>query len=114
MGPDSEHIDKIFKMALEHEKCEWIKDEIFVQLMKQTNVCTDQTFKHLTRGWKLLSICCSFFGPSPHLLPYLTSYLQTNEGAQFALDALHKSVRFGHRDLTLQDAEIRMQPIKMY
>ena len=50
-----------------------LRDEIFVQLCKQT---TDNPKKDsLRRGWELMAICLAFFPPSATFAPFLQGYI---------------------------------------
>ncbi len=53
-----------------------LKDEILVQLCKQTtdNADTGQR-ESLRRGWELMAICLAFFSPSPAFTPPLAAYI---------------------------------------
>ena len=51
-----------------------VRDEIFAQLMKQTNQNPDRNFN--IRGWKLFAILLGVFPPSARMSTYLKAYLQ--------------------------------------
>jgi hypothetical protein len=51
-----------------------LRDELFFQLLKQTNLNTNIT--SLKNGWELIAICLSFFPPSQKLYPYFYEYIQ--------------------------------------
>lgn len=53
-----------------------LRDELFVQLCKQTTENANNTRESLRRGWELLAICLAFFPPSPSFAPALQSYIQ--------------------------------------
>ena len=61
---DSGHIDKLLRFAL--KSCQDIRDEIYLQLIKQTNA--NPSNESLIKGWKLILICCSIFPPSSFIL----------------------------------------------
>ena len=62
-----------------------IRDEIYVQLCKQT---TDNPKKEsLRRGWELTAICLSFFPPSPTFASCLHAYISKHRDP--ALDEYH-------------------------
>ncbi len=52
------------------------RDEIFVQLCKQTTDNSNSARESLRRGWELMAICLSFFPPSPRFAPALQAYIQ--------------------------------------
>ncbi len=52
------------------------RDEIFVQLCKQTTDNSNSARESLRRGWELMAICLSFFPPSHRFAPALHAYVQ--------------------------------------
>ena len=51
-----------------------LRDELFFQLIKQTNLNTNE--QSLKNGWELIAISLSFFPPSQKLYPYFYEYIQ--------------------------------------
>ena len=50
-----------------------LRDEIYVQLCKQTN--GNPMTESLRRGWELMTMCLSFFPPTPEFAPVLQNYI---------------------------------------
>lgn len=59
----------LFEEAIDHPQ---LRDEIYVQLMKQTNENPNQA--HNVKGWELLAICARIFLPTEKLSPYLMAH----------------------------------------
>jgi hypothetical protein len=55
--------------------------------MLQNNICSDSN----RRGWELLAISLSFFGPSSQLLAYLSTHIQRNSDPVLDTDGVHIS-----------------------
>ncbi len=50
-----------------------LRDELFVQLIKQTNENPNETSK--IRGWQLIACCCNVYKPSEELFPAFYRYV---------------------------------------
>ncbi|XP_074073046.1 unconventional myosin-VIIa isoform X2 [Macrotis lagotis] len=91
----NELTDQIFEGAL---KAEPLKDEIYVQILKQL---TDNHIRYSEeRGWELLWLCTGLFPPSNILLPHVQRFLQSRKHCQLAMDCmqrLQKALRNGSR-----------------
>jgi myosin XV len=106
LAKNQKEVDCIYFLlqALHHhsELC----DEIYCQLMKQTT--SNKSTKHdsCAKGWRLLTIICTYFKASDRLKPYLFKYLEShtydlkrpyNSIAQIALTSLRKTYKYGGR-----------------
>ncbi|XP_018589777.2 pleckstrin homology domain-containing family H member 1 isoform X2 [Scleropages formosus] len=82
-----------------------LQNEIYCQLMKQTNGRTPHNYS-LTQCWQLLSVCIALFLPQHHFLWYLRQYLQrhadprTEVGkyAAYCQRSLERTLRSGERE----------------
>lgn len=98
----TEYVKKLTHLAVESTAD--VQDEIYCQLMKQTNA--NPTPSSLLRGWKLMAICCGIFPPTLGLIKYLAAYLysaslQGNDiggWATYALQRLDKTWVCGRRE----------------
>ena len=52
------------------------RDEVYVQLCKQTTDNSNSARESLRRGWELMAVCLSFFPPSAKLEPAMQAYIQ--------------------------------------
>jgi myosin-7 len=83
---------------------EELRDEIFCQMVKQTN--NNPSTESCTKGWQLMLIALAAFPPSaelqPHLMAYCVENLNSPQGnvpklAELALHKIQKIVRLGPR-----------------
>ncbi|XP_038617745.1 unconventional myosin-VIIa [Tachyglossus aculeatus] len=91
----NELTDQIFEGAL---KAEPLKDEIYVQILKQL---TDNHIRYSEdKGWELLWLCTGLFPPSNVLLPHVQRFLQSQRHQPLSTDCLQrlqKALRNGSR-----------------
>uniref|UniRef100_A0A6I8P3Z2 Myosin VIIA n=1 Tax=Ornithorhynchus anatinus TaxID=9258 RepID=A0A6I8P3Z2_ORNAN len=91
----NELTDQIFEGAL---KAEPLKDEIYVQILKQL---TDNHIRYSEdKGWELLWLCTGLFPPSNVLLPHVQRFLQSHRHQPLSTDCLQrlqKALRNGSR-----------------
>jgi len=87
-------IQSVVAYCLEREE---LRNEIFCQLMRQTNNNPD--IDDQLRGWHILCVCCVSFPPGRKLFDYLKAYIMVNQRdsvvgpyADWALQAL-KTIR---------------------
>jgi len=93
---------------------EEMRDEVFCQLVKQTNNNPDTTSTE--RGWELMAICAGLFPPSSKLEKYLLSYVRrgtmstlspkVTKMAEYVMLRLQKSIELGPRKEIPTDMEI--------
>jgi hypothetical protein len=89
-----------------------LRDEIFVQLCKQTT--KNPKVEIAVRGWELMALSCGAFLPTKGFLRYLCAYIQSNisgEGdigrfASFCLKRLTKTLTVGTRRFPPSTTEI--------
>eukprot|EP00049_Salpingoeca_infusionum_P014556 m.275108 g.275108 ORF g.275108 m.275108 type:complete len:2303 (+) comp15693_c0_seq2:157-7065(+) len=68
-----------------------IQDEILCQLVNQTWLNPNEV--NAERGWYLLSMCLSCFGPSEQLYPYLLCYISQHGYEEYKAFCQHKLLR---------------------
>ncbi|KAM9708121.1 pleckstrin homology domain-containing family H member 1 [Menidia menidia] len=88
-----------------------LQNEIYCQLIKQTNRRTPQNYP-ITQCWQLLSLCVALFLPQQHFLWYLRQYLQHNADPRTEVG---KYAIYCQRSLerTLQNGEREAKPSRM-
>ena len=96
-----------------------LKDEIYLQLIKQTT--NNPNNASLIAGWELILLCCNTFKPSDEFTPYLTNYIVSNINqstvklyAESAIKALNQIVKDDYRVRELPfpiDSIINLKPI---
>ncbi|XP_019421437.1 PREDICTED: kinesin-like calmodulin-binding protein homolog isoform X2 [Lupinus angustifolius] len=98
-----ELVGKLYKQSL---KCSELRDELFVQISKQTRNNPER--ECLIKAWELLYLCASCMPPSKDIGAYLSEYVhnvahavttdpEIRALALNALNALKRSVKAGHR-----------------
>ncbi|XP_031488283.1 kinesin-like protein KIN-14I isoform X2 [Nymphaea colorata] len=103
MDEKNELIGKLYKQSLKRSE---LRDELFVQLLKQTRNNQDQHC--LTRAWELMYLCTSAMPPSKDIGGYLSEYVhnvayggniddKVQNLALNTLNALKRSVKAGPR-----------------
>ncbi len=107
--------DKIVNVLLPRGlKVPQLRDEIYCQLMKQTNHHPKP--KHALKGWELCCMCCSLFTPSPDLREYVVSYIQScialkdpdlSPKASYALKRLARTYMIGGRRYPASTIELK-------
>jgi len=92
-------VQNIIKHGMQHEE---LRDEIYAQLVKQSNVLDRKKVKDadaVTKcAWELLAVSVVSFPPSPELLPFLVNFFQvskTNLFAKFCLKRLKRGFYAG-------------------
>ena len=66
-----------FLLQVLHHQRELI-DEIYCQLIKQLTNNKSVKLDSCLRGWRLMSLICTYYKPSDLLKPYLIKYLENN------------------------------------
>ncbi|XP_064594768.1 unconventional myosin-XV-like isoform X2 [Liolophura sinensis] len=93
-----------------------LRDEVYVQLCKQTTNNKSIRPKSCVRGWRLFSIIAAFFDCSEVLRPYLFKYLETTASdtartysgaASQCLQNLRKTFKYGGRKNVPTKEELR-------
>ncbi|XP_014662734.1 PREDICTED: unconventional myosin-VIIa-like [Priapulus caudatus] len=97
---DNAVVRHIVARCIENEA---LRDEVYCQLMRQTNGCPSQDA--LLRGWEMMTFCASCFSPSKSLSKYLISYLKKHCN----VEALSKYAKTSLRHLRVA----RITPRKM-
>lgn len=81
-------------------------DEVYCQLVKQTTNNKSMKSDSGSKGWRLVSILCSYFKPTDLFKPYLFKYIESsaydakrphNTLAQYSLTSLRKTFTYGGR-----------------
>ncbi|KAL6041503.1 TRAFAC class myosin-kinesin ATPase superfamily [Balamuthia mandrillaris] len=67
-----------------------LRDEIYCQLMKQ--ICENPTTEGPVRGWELLAIISGLFLPSRTLLPYLFSFVHSQDGDTSGEESIQRDI----------------------
>ncbi|KAJ8437962.1 hypothetical protein Cgig2_033695 [Carnegiea gigantea] len=107
-----ELVGKLYKHTLKRVE---LRDELFVQISKQTRNNPDRQF--LIKAWELMYLCASSMPPSKDIGGYLSEYLHNVAYgvnvdpdiqllAQNSLDALKRSIKAGPRQTTPGREEI--------
>jgi len=116
---EAAHIARILAVALRPETEQAVRDEIYCQIIKETNYRDPSHRDNAQRAWRVMAVCCSTFRPSPHFARYLASFLfrraldvtfstaTTREYAMFSLHALDETMANGPRKWPPSEAEIR-------
>ncbi|CAH1793641.1 unnamed protein product [Owenia fusiformis] len=83
-----------------------LRDEVYVQLCKQTTSNRSTKPFSCQRGWRLMSIMCAYYNTSDILRPYLMTYLENaayNSSRQYhglasvCLQNIRKTLKYGGR-----------------
>eukprot|EP01099_Mayorella_cantabrigiensis_P000735 TRINITY_DN1324_c0_g3_i1.p1 TRINITY_DN1324_c0_g3~~TRINITY_DN1324_c0_g3_i1.p1 ORF type:complete len:1073 (-),score=292.52 TRINITY_DN1324_c0_g3_i1:865-4083(-) len=74
-GDEFGHVNFILEAGFKNLE---IRDEIYCQIIKQTNDCPAKL--QLIRGWRLLTFCVLAFPPRKDFLQYLVYHLNSNTG----------------------------------
>jgi len=117
---DGGHAEKVIKTCLSGS--EEVRDEIYCQLVKQTNKNPSQ--ESVKKGWQLMSVCAGSFSPSASLLPFLVTHCRgfytdpaIGKLAKRAVAALVKSSEIGPRRETPLAMEVQamadLKPVMM-
>ncbi|XP_029148602.1 kinesin-like protein KIN-14E isoform X2 [Arachis hypogaea] len=110
-----ELVGKIYKQSLKHSE---LRDELFVQISKQTRNNPDR--ESLIKAWELMYLCVSCMPPSKDIGGYLSEYIHhivngVNTGPEIralalnTLSALKRSVKAGPRHIIPGPKEIEAQ-----
>ncbi|CAJ2635980.1 unnamed protein product [Trifolium pratense] len=100
-----ELVGKLYKQSLKRAE---LRDELFVQISKQTRNNPDR--QYLIKAWELMYVCASSMSPSKDIAVYLSEYIQniahgvaTDSEIQTlalnTLNALKRSVKAGPRHI---------------
>lgn len=65
-----ELIEKLYKQAMKRSE---LRDELFVQISKQSRKCPEK--QYLVRAWELMYLCASCMPPSKDIGGYLSEYI---------------------------------------
>uniref|UniRef100_A0A8C2ZCK8 Pleckstrin homology domain containing, family H (with MyTH4 domain) member 1 n=1 Tax=Cyclopterus lumpus TaxID=8103 RepID=A0A8C2ZCK8_CYCLU len=89
-----------------------LQNEVYCQLIKQTNRHRTPHNYSLTQCWQLLSLCVALFLPQQHFLWYLRQYLQRNADPR---SEVGKYAVYCQRSVerTLQNGEREAKPSRM-
>ncbi|XP_015963474.1 kinesin-like protein KIN-14I isoform X1 [Arachis duranensis] len=110
-----ELVGKIYKQSLKHSE---LRDELFVQISKQTRNNPDR--ESLIKAWELMYLCVSCMPPGKDIGGYLSEYIHhivngVNTGSEIralalnTLSALKRSVKAGPRHIIPGPKEIEAQ-----
>ncbi|WJX55992.1 Kinesin-like protein KIN-14I [Trifolium repens] len=107
-----ELVSKLYKQSLKHSE---LRDELFVQLSKQTRNNPER--EYLNKSWELMYLCASCMPPSKDIGGYLSEYIHNvahgatvdpgiREVALNTLNALKHSLKAGPRHIIPGPMEI--------
>ncbi|XP_061341742.1 kinesin-like protein KIN-14E [Gastrolobium bilobum] len=107
-----ELVSKLYKQSLKHSE---LRDELFVQISKQTRNNPEK--EYLIKAWELMYLCASFMPPSKDIGGYLSEYVhnvahsvttdpEIRARALNTLNALKHSVKAGPRHIIPGPKEI--------
>lgn len=116
MAKGRTEVDVVHFLIRAAHRYEFMRDEVYCQLVKQVTNNKSERAESCARGWRLLVISTAFIKPSEELEPYLRSYLQNtaynlnrefHDEAVLCIRNLKQTMRLGGRRKLPAEGEVR-------